>query len=81
MLLRPHRSLQCDDRITPADSRKRQNEIASFRGIRGQNLAISKPHSLSKSDSCSTAYELFTADYVVAKEKIFAEQLLDHAVG
>src|SRR6478736_1264220 len=62
MLLRPHRSLRCSHRITPADSRK-----SSKRNCKLAGAQILKPCNLktigdAKSDSCSRAYKLFTAN-------------------
>src|ERR1700750_161692 len=64
MLLRPHRSLRCTHRITPADSRK-----SSKRNCKLSGAQILKPCNLktigdAKSDSCSRAYKKFTANYV-----------------
>src|SRR5262245_157089 len=42
MLLRPHRSLQCSHRITPADSRKSSKRNCKLRALRSRKLAISK---------------------------------------
>src|SRR6476646_4338355 len=64
MLLRPHRSLRCTHRITPADSRK-----SSKRNCKLAGAQILKPCNLktigdAKSDSCSRAYKLFTANQI-----------------
>src|SRR6476469_5996562 len=64
MLLRPHRSLRCSHRITPADSRK-----SSKRNCKLSAAQILKPSNLktigdAKSDSRSRAYKMFTANEV-----------------
>src|SRR5262249_17557595 len=64
MLLRPHRSLRCSHRITPADSTK-----SSKRNCKLSTAQILKPCDLkptgdSKSCSQTMAYKLFTANSV-----------------
>src|SRR5262249_47650518 len=48
VLLRPHRSLRCGDRIMLLDSRESRKRIASFQGLRHGNLAISSQQSRQK---------------------------------
>src|SRR5262245_33263890 len=61
-LLRPHRSLQCSHRITPADSRKSSKRNCKLRGAQIPKTCDLKNTGDSKSDSWSRAYKLFTAN-------------------
>src|SRR5262245_28245563 len=48
VLLRPHRSLRCGDRIMLLDSRELRKRICKFQGLRHGNLAISSQQSRQK---------------------------------
>src|ERR1700748_533342 len=62
MLLRPHRSLRCTHRITPADSRKSSKRNRKLSGAQILNPCNLKTIGDAKSDSCSRAYKMFTAN-------------------
>src|SRR6516164_6544194 len=48
VLLRPHRSLRCGDRIMLLDSRESRKRICKLPGLRHENLAISSQQSRQK---------------------------------
>src|SRR6516164_140951 len=64
MLLRPHCSLQCSHRITPADSRKSSKRNCKLSDAQILNPCNLKTTGNAKSDSYSRAYKLFTANYL-----------------
>jgi hypothetical protein len=49
VLLRPHRSHRCGNRIIIRPKRESRNEFARFPALKLQNLAISNPSQIQKS--------------------------------
>src|SRR6516164_10900680 len=67
LLLRPHRSLRCGDRIMLLDSRESRKRICKLPGLRHGNLAISSQQSWQKTTLAQWVRKFFTGDWFIER--------------